>query len=89
MRDKRPRGGRGAPSGACGRKQKGDAGMTLGEAKSEVLKLLDETKPKADLTGKMCIRDSCRSENRVDNKKGFRHAGIDHNFCQIARRERK
>ena len=22
-------------------------------------------------------------------KKGFRHAGIDHNFCQIARRERK
>ena len=27
--------------------------MTLGEAKSEVLKLLDETKPKADLTGKL------------------------------------
>ena len=53
MRDKRPRGGRGAPSGACGRKQKGDAGMTLGEAKSEVLKLLDETKPKIDLTGKL------------------------------------
>ena len=53
MRDKRPRGGRGAASGACGRKQKGDAGMTLGEAKSEVLKLLDETKPKADLTGKL------------------------------------
>ena len=53
MRDKRPRGGRGAPSGACGRKQKGDAGMTLGEAKSEVLKLLDETKPKVDLTGKL------------------------------------
>ena len=24
----------------------------------------------------------------MDNKKGFRHAGIDHNFCQIARRER-
>ena len=42
-----------AASGACGRKQKGDAGMTLGEAKSEVLKLLDETKPKADLTGKL------------------------------------
>ena len=53
MRDKRPRGGRGAASGACGRKQKGDAGMTLGEAKSEVLKLLDETKPKADLTGRL------------------------------------
>lgn len=27
--------------------------MTLGEAKSEVLKLLDEAKPKADLTGKL------------------------------------
>ena len=27
--------------------------MTLGEAKSEVLKLLDETKPKADPTGKL------------------------------------
>lgn len=27
--------------------------MTLGEAKSEVLKLLDETKPKVDLTGKL------------------------------------
>ena len=27
--------------------------MTLGEAKSEVLKLLDETKPKADLTGRL------------------------------------
>ena len=27
--------------------------MMLGEAKSEVLKLLDETKPKADLTGKL------------------------------------
>lgn len=27
--------------------------MTLGQAKSEVLKLLDETKPKADLTGKL------------------------------------
>ena len=21
----------------------------------------------------------------MDNKKGFRHAGIDHNFCQIAK----
>lgn len=27
--------------------------MTLGEAKARVLKLLDETKPKADLTGKL------------------------------------
>ena len=27
--------------------------MMLGDAKSEVLKLLDETKPKVDLTGKL------------------------------------
>ena len=43
--------------------------MTLGEAKSEVLKLLDETKPKADLTGKLDrffdIRGKVRRSNWI------------------------
>ena len=49
--------------------------MTLGEAKSEVLKLLDETKPKADLTGKL---DRCALPGFVDSKneeKTERNAG--------------
>ena len=38
---------------SCARELEATINMMLGDAKSEVLKLLDETKPKVDLTGKL------------------------------------